>query len=105
MPSLPRSALHARCVVEILETAFFDVEKHPQVIQLPLRLDGLACQLVKLVYIKWLRRRTCGHRACDLHRGHESRLCVHEIEQQPVEPRLVCEFLLRHETERSVLVN
>lgn len=57
-PSSPRSlldcSLAARRPAELVETAFFNIEKHPQVIQLPLRLDGLARQLVKLVYIKWL---------------------------------------------------
>ena len=47
-------ALHARCPADLVETAFFDVEKQPQVIQSPLRLDGLARQLIKLVQIKWL---------------------------------------------------
>jgi len=35
--------------------AIEDAEEQPQVIQLPLCLDGLAGQLVKLVDIKWLR--------------------------------------------------
>jgi hypothetical protein len=76
--SLLDCSLPARRPAELVETLyFFNIEKHPQVIQLPLRLDGLARQLVKLAYIKLHWRCTRMVVGIGMRRRQPVRLAIH----------------------------